>query len=129
MIKITHVRALTADEEPEKLLKRLKELVPVYIVALFSSVITILDLIATINLLVGQIFVIVLIITAVVVTYYYEKNKMNVDDKWQIIIAMISGGLWLFAINTRFFPLGDIIELSIRLVVAVWTWIIMLFFK
>ncbi|MFX0136022.1 MAG: hypothetical protein ACFFDN_20440 [Candidatus Hodarchaeota archaeon] len=129
MIKISHVRALSAEEEPEPILKRLKELVPVYIVALFSSVITILDLIAAINLLVAQIFVGILIIIAVIVTYYYEKIRMNVDDKWQIIITMISGGLWLLAINSRFFPLGDIFELSIRFVAAVWTWVIMLFFK
>lgn len=101
--------------------ERLKELVPIYVVALFSAVAVLIDGIAVFHLLSAQIAVIVLIIIAAILTWWYENRNLDEKDLLQVIVAVVNAVLWLFVINMRFFSLGYIGEFWFRFAAAIWT--------
>lgn len=101
--------------------ERLKELVPVYVVALFSAVAVLIDGIAVFHLLSAQIAVIVLIIIAAILTWWYENKNLDEKDLLQVIVAVVNAVLWLIVINMRFFSLGFIGEFWFRFAAAIWT--------
>ena len=101
--------------------ERLKELVPVYVVALFSAVAVLIDGIAAFHLLSAQIAVIILIIIAAILTWWYESKNLDEKDLLQVIVAVVNAVLWLIVINMRFFSLGLIGEFWFRFAAAIWT--------
>jgi hypothetical protein len=118
----------TITSEP-KIIERLKETVPVYVIALFSAVAILVDGIAPVNLLSAQIAILILIAISIVITYWYEKTQANTTDWLQILVAIVNGALWLFVINMRFFSLGAIVEFWFRFGAAIWTFLWTTLFK
>jgi hypothetical protein len=112
-----------------KIIERLKETVPVYVIALFSAVAVLIDGIAAINLLSAQIAILILIALAIYITWWYEKTQAKTTDWLQILVAIVNGALWLFVINMRFFNLGVIVEFWFRFGAAIWTFLWTTLFK
>lgn len=109
--------------------ERLKETVPVYVIALFSAVVVLIDGIAIFHLLSAQIAVLVLIAISIGITWWYEKTQANTTDLLQILVAIVNGVLWLFVVNMRFFSLGVIVEFWFRFGAALWTFLWTTIFK
>jgi hypothetical protein len=99
----------------------LKELVPVYVIALFTAVASLIEWISVESLITSKIAIYILIGIACLVTLYFEVRRYDNQYKFQIIITMINAGLWLFSINLHILDFPILIEFWIRFITAIWT--------
>lgn len=106
---------------------RLKELVPAYIITLFSLVAGILNSLLALDQIAAIFAVIIVLIFGGVVTLYIE-NKKEIQ-KNQKLLAVINGLLWLFVINMRVFTFNAVVELIISLIVTLWTFTLIYVYK
>jgi len=117
VIKLGNIKSL---QNPTYLVK-LKELVPAYVIALFTAVALILEAIFQLDPPTAKVLVIILIIIAGLFTIYIEHSKNNVNDKIQIVIAVANGVAWLIVVNFRFLGLDLLTELVVKFFIALWT--------
>ena len=103
-------------------LVKLKELVPVYIIALVSTVASFIEFAPTeLTQLVGTV---ILVIITGVFTFFYER-KLNTAVGFpkmvQVTFVTINAVAWVLMVNLRFISLSLIADWIIRFIVAIWT--------
>ena len=107
--------------EEDDLIQRLAKLVPVYVITLLGVVSAFFQAFYDIDPLQAQIAIYITIAIAIVATIVIENKKKDVDIKRQLALAAISGGLWIFFINIRYFDLPEIAQLWIQFAIALYT--------
>lgn len=121
VINLTNLKQLK-DQGQDTYLVKLKELVPVYIIALVSTLASFIEFAPT--ELTQLIAVIVLVIIAGVFTFFYEK-KLNTAVGFpkmvQVTFVTINAVAWILMVNLRFISLPPITDWIIRFIVAIWT--------
>ena len=110
-------------------IKRLGELVPVYVISLLGAVSSFFPLFYEEDPIYARLAIIVIIIISIILTLVIEIVilKRKKDKILQIIIAVISGALWIFFINLRFFDFEKIIVITVQFIITIYTIIIATF--
>lgn len=121
VINLTNLNQLKNQGQDTYLVK-LKELVPVYIIALVSTLASFIEFAP--SDLIQLIAVLVLATIAGVFTYFYER-KLNTAEGFnrlvQVIFATINSVAWIFMVNLRLLSLPVTADWIIRFIVAIWT--------
>ncbi|MFW9820196.1 MAG: hypothetical protein ACFFE5_11355 [Candidatus Thorarchaeota archaeon] len=110
------------NEGQDTYLVKLKELVPVYIIALVSTLASFIEFAPT--ELTQLVAIVILVIISGVFTFFYEK-KLNTAVGFpkmvQVIFVTINAVAWILMVNLRFISLSPITDWIIRFIVAIWT--------
>ncbi|MFX1575323.1 MAG: hypothetical protein ACFFB0_21515 [Promethearchaeota archaeon] len=111
----------------EENVKRLGKLVPVYVISFLGAVSSFFQLFYDEDPIYARWAILVIVIISIVLTLIIEIAILHRKKVIQIILAAISGGLWIFFINLRFFDFENILELTIQFVTTIYTFLIALF--
>ncbi len=118
MSKITDIDA------NDDAIKRLGKLVPVYIISLLGFVSSFFQPLYNEGPVYAQIAIYITIIASVVLTIVIEHWIRDVNNILQLILAALSGALWLFLINLRYFDYQNITMLFIQFGISLYTGIL-----
>ncbi len=99
---------------------KLKELVPIYIITLFSLVAGVINTLLEQDPFWAMIALFCIMIFAAIFTFYVEKIRRKIPIG-QTIFVMINGVLWIFVSNMKLFNFGIIAESFIALGTILWT--------
>ncbi|MFW9879319.1 MAG: hypothetical protein ACFFG0_40085 [Candidatus Thorarchaeota archaeon] len=108
-------------------INRLGKLVPVYVISFLGAVTSFFQLFYEEDPMYARWAIIVIVGISVILTLVIETVVLKRKKIIQIIIAVISGALWIFFINLRFFDFENILELTIQFVTTIYTFLIALF--
>ena len=99
---------------------KLRELIPLYIITLFSLVAGVMNTLLEQDPFWAMIALFCIMVFAAVFTFYVEKIKRQIPTA-QTILVMINGVLWIFVSNMKLLNLGIIAESFIALGTILWT--------
>lgn len=115
---------ITDIDTDDDVIKRLGKLVPVYTITLLGFVSSFFLPLYNEGPSYAQIAIYITIGASVILTIVIERFVRDVNSILQILLAALSGALWLFLINLRFFDYSDITMLFVQFGIALYTGII-----
>lgn len=116
-------------DDQDDWIKRLGKLVPVYVVALTTATVPILQYMYEEEPDQARLMVVVLLIIGAIVAFGVEYMYKNVKNIAQLGVAVLNSILWVVVINIRFLDLTTVETLWLQFITAVWTFLVGLLAK
>jgi len=115
---------LTNIDENDTYLHRLGKLTPVYVIALITAMEGLLAPFATLDIAFQVIAVVMVLIAAIVLFWYFEIRDQKVDFRPQLVIAFMTSMLYIILSSIRILniDLGDL-NYILMLGVGLWTFV------
>ncbi len=115
---------ITDIDTDDDVIKRLGKLVPVYTITILGFVSSIFLPLYNEGPIYAQIAIYITIGASLLLTIIIERLVREVESILQLFLVALSGALWIFLINLRFFDYPNIVILFIQFGIALYTGIL-----